>query len=64
MDGVELARAIARRWPHIRALLATGYAASPIALDDLPIFGSLAKPFSGAELAEAVRTALDFQQIG
>jgi PAS domain S-box-containing protein len=53
MTGAELAEAIRRDWPHMPIILATGYADIPPGggLIDLPRLG---KPFSQAQLAEAI----------
>lgn len=47
--------------PRIKILVATGYASAEIraSLDHLPLLGYIQKPFRQAELALAVRTALD-----
>ncbi|NLS07391.1 PAS domain S-box protein [Rhizobium sp. P32RR-XVIII] len=53
MTGAQLAEAIRRRWPEMPIVLATGYADIPPGggLTDLPRLG---KPFSQAQLAEAI----------
>nr|WP_245505848.1 PAS domain-containing sensor histidine kinase [Rhizobium sullae] len=53
MTGAELAEAIRRDWPQMPIILATGYADIPPGggLIDLPRLG---KPFSQAQLAEAI----------
>jgi CheY-like chemotaxis protein len=52
MNGSELARAIAERWPGLPVILATGYAELPPgAANELP---RLPKPFTQGELAKAV----------
>ena len=59
MNGAELLYQVRRRLPHMKALFITGYA--PDALVDGEIDGAavLRKPFKLAELAAAVRAALD-----
>ncbi|NKK97627.1 PAS domain S-box protein [Rhizobium leguminosarum bv. viciae] len=53
MTGAQLAQAIRSEWPDIPIILATGYAEIPQGADivDLPRLG---KPFSQAQLAEAI----------
>ncbi|MBY5835796.1 PAS domain S-box protein (plasmid) [Rhizobium leguminosarum] len=53
MTGAQLAQAIRNEWPDIPIILATGYAEIPQGADivDLPRLG---KPFSQAQLAEAI----------
>ncbi len=53
MTGAQLAEAIRREWPEMPIILATGYADIPPGggLTDLPRLG---KPFSQAQLAEAI----------
>lgn len=53
MTGAQLARAIRSEWPDMPIILATGYAEIPegAGIVDLPRLG---KPFSQAQLAEAI----------
>lgn len=60
MDGIALALAVVRDWPHIPVLLMTGYADQrerAAGLDSL-IQGVLNKPFTLQELHQHVRAAL------
>jgi signal transduction histidine kinase/CheY-like chemotaxis protein len=49
LSGIDLARALRRRWPELPVVLATGYTERQVALPDVPI---LAKPY---DIAQAVR---------
>jgi CheY-like chemotaxis protein len=49
LSGIDLARALRRRWPELPVVLATGYTERRVALPDVPI---LAKPY---DIAQAVR---------
>jgi CheY-like chemotaxis protein len=53
MTGAQLAQAIRNEWPNMPIILATGYAEIPegAGIVDLPRLG---KPFSQAQLAEAI----------
>ncbi|WP_425355769.1 response regulator [Rhizobium leguminosarum] len=53
MTGAQLAQAIRNEWPDMPIILATGYAEIPegAGIVDLPRLG---KPFSQAQLAEAI----------
>ena len=61
IDGFELGRQTAERWPQIRILYTSGYA--PDALTDggrrLDGVAMLAKPYSKSDLADKVRSVLD-----
>ena len=48
ISGIDLARAVRRRWPQLPVVLATGYTERRVALPDVPI---LAKPY---DIAQAV----------
>ena len=48
LSGIDLARALRRRWPELPVVLATGYTERQVALPDVPI---LAKPY---DIAQAV----------
>jgi CheY-like chemotaxis protein len=48
LSGIDLARALRRRWPGLPVVLATGYTERQVALPDVPI---LAKPY---DIAQAV----------
>ena len=52
LRGTDLARLVALRWPALPVLLMTGYAAS--AADAAPTGPLLRKPFTRAELAQAI----------
>jgi len=55
MTGVELAGAIAREWPHIPVILATGYSELPPGSPQLPV---VHKPFTERDLAREIERAL------
>ncbi|WP_239451666.1 histidine kinase famiy protein [Elioraea rosea] len=61
MNGVMLARAARKRFPKLRVLLATGFAAEVIERDGALAgeFEILGKPYRRAELLSRVRGALD-----
>ena len=61
MTGADLARDVSRRWPNIRLLMTSGYT-------EVTVLGKvkmpenvrlLSKPYSNAELADAVTTVLE-----
>jgi PAS domain S-box-containing protein len=55
MTGGELAQAVARDWPHIRVIVATGYAEIP---EDYQVdLSRLSKPFRLSDLKEAIESA-------
>lgn len=56
MDGLAVARAILARLPGLPVIIMSGYRSEEVAarLDDLAIAGFLQKPFSLAELREAL----------
>ena len=59
MKGPELAKRLRAQRPGLRVLLMSGYAADVVTTDDLKDAALVAKPFSPASLARAVRNALD-----
>jgi len=61
MDGFELAQELHRRYPHIKTLLTSGFPGMFSDKDGIGGAGStvLCKPYMMADLAEAVRAALD-----
>ncbi len=61
MDGFELTQELHRRYPHIKTLLTSGYPGMFLNRDgiDGTGFTVLCKPYMRADLAEAVRAALD-----
>ncbi|MCU0984039.1 MAG: histidine kinase famiy protein [Acetobacteraceae bacterium] len=61
MNGVMLARAARKRFPHIRVLLATGFAAEVVERDGTLAgeFEILGKPYRRTELLSRVRDVLD-----
>ena len=61
MDGFELAQELHRRYPHIKTLLTSGFPQMFLNRDgiDGTGFTVLRKPYTRADLAEAVRAALD-----
>ncbi len=58
MNGFELAQELHRRYPHIKILLTSG-CPRKISNKDGTGFTVLRKPYKMADLAAAVRTALD-----
>ena len=56
MTGLQLAQSARDDRPELAVILATGYAELPTGAD--PSFARLAKPFTQAELAEAVGRAV------
>ena len=60
MDGIEMAKAAARRFPGLRILLVTGYADQRERAADLNgvVVDVLLKPFTLAEIRERVARAL------
>jgi CheY-like chemotaxis protein len=56
MSGIELADAIRERWPTLPVILATGYSDELVA--KRPEFPSIAKPFTSADLQDAIASAL------
>ena len=61
MDGFELAQELHRRYPHIKTLLTSGFPGMFFDKDGIggAGFTVLCKPYMMADLAEAVRAALD-----
>ena len=55
MTGMQLIENLRERWPHLRAVIATGYAELPS--DSPASFTKLAKPFGQNDLARALRDA-------
>lgn len=58
MNGIELAKLAAGKWPQLPILMATGFA-DHSAIQHLAAEQVLTKPFSQAELAQRVRRALE-----
>ncbi|WP_099867915.1 PAS domain S-box protein [Pararhizobium haloflavum] len=58
MDGRDLARAIATRYPQIRVLLTSGYSEDVVRAAELRATRILRKPYRQTELAEAIAKAL------
>ena len=60
MDGIEMARAAAARFPRLRILLVTGYADQRERAAELSgtVIGVLPKPFTLAQIRERVASAL------
>jgi len=57
MTGMQLVEDVAKRWPHIPVIIATGYAELPKDGEALPLI-RLSKPLTESELADAVRNAM------
>jgi CheY-like chemotaxis protein len=57
MTGVQLQDAIRSEWPHLRVLLATGYAELPPGID--PNVPRLAKPYRQEDLKRAVLDSVE-----
>lgn len=59
MSGIDLARVVRQRWPDLALVVTTGYSATDIPLDDLPVrHAVLMKPFSVDELVETLTRLL------
>ena len=58
LSGIDLARAVAVRWPTVRILLISGFPGAAPGVEDGPSFTILAKPVRKPELERAVREAL------
>jgi two-component system cell cycle response regulator CpdR len=60
IDGIEMARSAAQRFPHLRILLMTGYADQRERAAELSgtVLGVLQKPFTLAEIRDRVAVAL------
>lgn len=59
MDGIELAQAMASRFPQVRVLLMTGYAEQRERADTLAnVSGVVSKPFTLSDIRAAVSQAL------
>ena len=65
MDGLDLAEQATRLYPHLKVILASGYAAGALSRIDRkdPAFGWINKPFDRARLAREIREVLDRDQI-
>ena len=64
MTGPELVREAAQRWPWIAILFVTGYAGEAGEAEDLAGYALLRKPFTVAQLAEAVTATLAGRSSG
>jgi DNA-binding response OmpR family regulator len=60
MSGVDLAEAVRRKYPGLKALLISGYSEDTQQLRGADLAGAafLQKPFTPRELAEKVRSVL------
>ncbi|PWC39085.1 ATP-binding protein [Azospirillum sp. TSO35-2] len=56
VSGIDLARRIRERWPHLRVLLASGYSPESLATMGADTASVLAKPFTPDQLAARIRT--------
>jgi len=65
MDGIEMAKAAAARYPGLRILLMTGYAEQRERAADLNgiVLDVLSKPFTLAEIRERVTRALAMDRV-
>ncbi len=61
MSGRELVDRVRRQWPHIRALLCSGYVQDELSVDPEWLGGLafLPKPYTSVELLQKVRAVLD-----
>lgn len=57
MSGVELAREVRRRWPHLPVVLTSGYS-HVLAQEGSHGFELLHKPYSAEDLTRVLRTAI------
>jgi CheY-like chemotaxis protein len=62
MTGTQLVEAIRSEWPDISAILATGYSELPAGIT--PKVHRLAKPFSQADLAQAISATVAHPSTG
>lgn len=64
MDGLQLARAVRRRWPSLPVVIITGLGREEIAVDALRAGATnyLRKPFRNAELDLVIRQGLELSQ--
>ncbi|RVT86976.1 response regulator [Rhodobacteraceae bacterium CCMM004] len=58
MNGLDLARQVARDWPRIAVLLTSGYSNEMMMQDGARTFPLVRKPYRQAELADAIHRAL------
>jgi len=58
VSGIDLARRIKERWPHLRVLLASGYSPESLATMGADTAAVLAKPFRPDQLAARIRAIL------
>jgi len=58
VSGIDLARRIRERWPHLRVLLASGYSPESLATMGADTAAVLAKPFTPDQLAARIRAIL------
>jgi PAS domain S-box-containing protein len=59
LTGLQLLEKARRQWPHLPAVLATGYAEVPADSPQEQAYVRLAKPFFQRQLAEAVEAAIN-----
>jgi CheY-like chemotaxis protein len=61
MSGADLVREIQKRWPHIKTLMSSGYTQSAVLgkVQMPPDVKLLTKPYSNADLTNAIRETLD-----
>jgi len=55
LNGLELAREVARRWPHIERIVTSGRVLPPAGSAD---YAFIPKPYSPCEVAERIREVL------
>ncbi len=59
MSGIDLARVVRQRWPELALIVTTGYSATDIPVDDLPVrHAVLMKPFAVDELVSTLTRLL------
>ena len=63
VSGMDVACAVAARWPHTAVLLTSGYTAQQLQSDLSPQPALLTKPYDGDQLATAVRAALQGRAV-
>ena len=65
MDGMELAQAVHRLYPHTRIIYSSGFPADALSTRSLPLADSLVlqKPYRLSELGASVDQALGIRQI-
>lgn len=59
LDGVDLAKIVRARWPHLAVLLVSGFAGTAPQEDEAKAFPILRKPYRMTKLAQSLRLVLE-----